>query len=225
MRSEDFDTLKAANKKLIDAHCEERPVVKGDYEVEIKGEHGVWKLGWGCEPLYNPKEEDPSGDAIIERTKADLIFEQLRCLSSNYEVLKILEEDLRRPVPCRYKGEERPLICFTWGLDSAEYVKRALIIPSLHISKNADTDDAEVGYIQFARNPLLTLQTLVLPPEEPMKGEKYHSWVWGDLVLPWAGLIGQIYRDRTLEYFRQGMEIIFSDGVARIEDGKYVVKP
>ena len=170
MRSEDELALMEANRKLIEVHRKERLVVKGDYEAEVPSEHGVWKLGWGCVPNYEPKEEDPSGEDIISRLKADLIHEQLRCLSSNYGVLNTLKKDLCSPVPCRYKGEDQLLVCFTWGLDNAEYVKRALIIPSLYISKNADVDDAEVGYIQFARNPLLVCQAVLFPPEKPMKG-------------------------------------------------------
>lgn len=43
MFSEDFDALNAANKKLIEANREIRPLVKGDY-VEVPLKDGAWSM-------------------------------------------------------------------------------------------------------------------------------------------------------------------------------------
>lgn len=225
MFTEDFDALHAANKKLCDANSETRPLVKGEYTVEVPlRDGGTWRLGWLRIPQHKQDDEwCDVGDSVVDRTViyslgADLIYEQLRSIGGWFGVLDELKQDLCQPAPCRIKDDpEATLVCFTWGLDCAEYVKRPLIIPGGLLIEGAGPDDAEVGYIQFARNPCLLLQSVLLPPDKPLKGQKYYSWIWNDLLLPWVTLVGSAYVDHTLKQMSEGIEPIFSDGVATLE--------
>ena len=227
MFTEDFDALHAANQELCGANYKTRPLVKGEYTVEVPlREGGAWRLGWLRVPQYKQNDEwrdisqynDTTDRTTIYSFAADLIYEQLRSIGSWFGVLDKLKHDLCQPTPCRMKNDpDTTLVCFTWGLDCADYVKRPLIIPGGLLIEGADLDDAEVGYIQFARNPCRLLQSVLLPPDKPLKGQKYHSWIWNDLLLPWATLVGSAYVDHTLKQMSEGIEPIFSDGVATLE--------
>jgi hypothetical protein len=234
MRSEDIDALRAANKKLIEANREIRPLVKGDY-VEVPLKEGAWRIGWLRVPQYKQGDEwydvnhyeNPDDTVCIYDLAADLIYDQLRSLCANFEVLKCLKKDLFCPVPCRVKGEDpdKLFICFTWGWDCAEEMRRPLIIPpNFIVGDDCELDTAEVGYIRFARNPLLLTQSVLFPPEKALKGQKYYFWLWNDLLLPWVGLVGGAYVEHTILQMSKGIEPIFSDGIATLqqqEDGNW----